>query len=198
VGDLTLDDSVAAMAERILDSAPGRFGLCGLSLGGYVAFEIMRRAPERVERLALMSTSARPDTTERAVQRSRSVEAARIGTFKGVTPRYLPGIVHPAHAADPGIADTVLQMTERVGRMAFERQQWAALSRPDSREILPMIDCPTLVVGGREDRVAPPILQEEIAAGIAGARLCILGTCGHLAPLEQPAEVNRLLQEWLS
>lgn len=197
VADLMQDDTVEAMAERILADAPACFAVCGLSLGGYVAFELVRRARERVTHLALMNTSARPDTEDRSAQRERSVRAARIGAFKGVTPRFLPTILHPDHAADPAMAEIVLEMTERVGRVAFERQQNAAILRPDCRPLLPVIGCPTLVVGGRQDRVAPPDLQLEIAAGIANARLEILELCGHLAPIEQPETVNRLMRAWL-
>jgi pimeloyl-ACP methyl ester carboxylesterase len=185
------------MAERVLASAPPRFALAGLSLGGYVAFEILRRAPARVARLALMNTSSRADAEGQADARARSIRAARIGSFKGVTPRFLPTILHPAHAADPALAGIVLAMTERVGRVAFERQQMAALDRTDSRPLLSSIACPTLVVSGLQDRVTPPALQAEIAAGIPGARLETLEFCGHLAPLEQPDAVNRLMRDWL-
>ena len=197
VADLTLDDSVEAMADRVLASAPPNFALAGLSLGGYVAFEIVRRAPERVTHLALMNTSARPDDEARSVARERSVLAAHVGTFKGVTPRFLPSILHPDNAADPAIGPVVLAMTERVGRVAFEHQQMAAITRPDCRPQLSSIRCPTLVVGGLQDRVTPPELQEEIAAGIPGARLELLDRCGHLAPLEQAEAVNRLMRDWL-
>jgi pimeloyl-ACP methyl ester carboxylesterase len=198
IGDLTHDDTVGAAAERILADAPPRFALCGLSLGGYVAFEVIRRAAGRVTHLALMNTSARADAEAQAERRELSVRAARIGAFKGVTPRFLPTIIHPDHAADPVMAEIVLAMTERVGRVAFECQQRAAITRPDSRPLLPLIRCPTLVIGGHDDRVTPPPLQEEIAAGIAGARLEILETCGHLAPIEQANAVNRLMRAWLS
>jgi pimeloyl-ACP methyl ester carboxylesterase len=197
VADLTRDDSVAAMAERALASAPPRFAVCGLSLGGYVAFEMVRRVADRVTHLGLMNTSARADIEEQSERRERSLRAARIGAFKGVTPRFLPTIIHPDHAADPAMAKTVLEMTERVGRIAFEQQQRAAIQRPDSRPLLASIDCPTLVVGGRQDRVTPPALQEEIASGIAGAELELLDVCGHLAPIEQAETVNRLMRDWL-
>ena len=197
IADLTRDDSVGAMAARVLATAPPRFALCGLSLGGYVAFEIVRRAGQRVTHLGLINSSARPDAEEQARKRERSVRAARIGVFKGVTPRFLPTIIHPDHAADPAMAKIVLEMTERVGRVAFEAQQRAALGRPDSRPLLPAIRCPTLVVGGLQDRVTPPALQEEIAAGIAGAQLSLLDCCGHLAPIEQADAVNRLMAAWL-
>jgi len=198
VADLTLDDSVGTMAERVLADAPARFAVCGLSLGGYVAFEILRRAPQRVTNLALMNTSARADEAHQAELRQKRVASARIGTFKGVTPHFLPSIVAPANAATPAIADVVLAMTERVGRVAFERQQRAAVTRPDCRDLLPSITVPTLVIGGLQDRVTPPALQEEIAAKIPGARLMLLDNCGHLAPLEQPQTVSQAMRDWLS
>src|ERR1700760_2388288 len=105
VADLTIDDTVEAMAERVLTDAPPRFAVCGLSLGGYVAFEIVRRAADRVTHLGLMNTSARPDTVDRSAERERSLRAARIGTFKGVTAHFLPSILYPAHAADPKMAE---------------------------------------------------------------------------------------------
>jgi pimeloyl-ACP methyl ester carboxylesterase len=198
VADLTLDDSVGAMAERVLANAPAGFAVCGLSLGGYVAFEIVRREPGRVTHLGLMNSSARADEAHQAELRQRRVTAARIGTFKGVTPHFLPSIISPANAANPAIADVVLAMTERVGRVAFERQQMAAITRPDCRDFLPAIAVPTLVIGGLQDRVTPPALQEEIAAGIPGARLMILENCGHLAPLEQAETVTQAMRDWLS
>jgi len=197
VADLTRDDTVGAMAERVLADAPPRFALAGLSLGGYVAFEIVRRAAGRVTHLCLVNTSARADAEEQARRRERSVRAAQIGTFKGVTPRFLPTILHPDHAADPAMAQIVLEMTERVGRVAFEQQQKAATTRPDCLPLLSSIDCPTLVIGGHDDRVTPPVLQTEIAVGIRDARLEILETCGHLAPIEQAAAVNRLMRAWM-
>jgi pimeloyl-ACP methyl ester carboxylesterase len=197
VADLTLDDTVEAMAARVLADAPARFAVCGLSLGGYVAFEIVRRAAERVTHLGLMNTSARPDTVDRSAERERSVRAARVGTFKGVTAHFLPSILHPAHAADTRMAELVLAMTERVGRVAFEKQQNAAILRPDCRPLLPAIRCPTLVVGGKEDQITPPMLQIEIATDIQDARLEILDPCGHLAPIEQAETVNRLMRAWL-
>ena len=186
-----------AMAARVLDAAPSSFALAGLSLGGYVALDIVRRAPERVSHLALMNTSARPDSQFQSARRERVVDAARIGSFKGVTPRLLPTIVHPDHVGDPAFAAPVLAMTERVGRLAFEKQQHALMMRPDARPVLAGIRCPTLVVGGRADKITPPELQEEIARDIPGAQLEILEVCGHLAPLEQPAAVNRLMRAWL-
>jgi pimeloyl-ACP methyl ester carboxylesterase len=198
VADLTLDPSIAAMAERVLAAAPPRFALAGLSLGGYVAFEIMRAAPQRVTRLALMNTSARPDTGDQAARRRTNLNSLDVGAFKGVTPRLLPSILHPDHVKDTAMAAVVLAMTERVGRVAFELQQAAMLGRADSRPTLATIDCPTLVIGGRADRITPLALQEEIAAGISGAHLEKLEICGHLAAIEQPDTVTALMRTWLA
>ena len=155
VADLTLDGSVAAMAARTLAAAPPRFSLVALSMGGYVAFEIMRQAPERVTRLALLATSAAPDDAARAAERRGAMESLRIGKFMGVTARLLPQLVHPGHVEGP-VGEAVIAMAQRVGRAAFLRQQQAILTRPDSRPTLAAIAVPTIVGVGDGDRLTPP------------------------------------------
>src|SRR6185312_13549218 len=125
VADLTLDSTIEAMADRVLSAAPRRFALSGLSMGGYVAQEILRQAPERVERLALIDTNARADNEEQRKARRDLITLAEIGTFKGVTPRLLPNLVHPTRLSDPAVAGVVMDMAERVGQEAFKRQQEA-------------------------------------------------------------------------
>lgn len=198
VPDLTGQDTIGALAEAVLDHAPPTFALAGLSMGGYVAFEIMRRAPARVTRLCLADTSARPDNEEQRQRRTALVKLARIGKFRGMSPRLLATQIHPDHVDVPSIGGVVLAMTERVGRDAFCRQQSAILSRPDSRPDLASIIVPTLVIVGADDNQTPPDRSQEIAAGIAGARLQELAHCGHLAPLEQPSKVTALMREWLT
>jgi pimeloyl-ACP methyl ester carboxylesterase len=198
VGDLTRADSIAAMAAEVLRTAPPVFALAGFSMGGYVAFEIMRRAPARVSRLALLDTSARPDPPERAQLRRDLIGLAERGDFKGVTPRLLPQWVHPDRMREPEFVATVSAMTLRVGREAFIRQQKAILGRPDSRPGLSRIHVPTLVLCGRQDLATPVEAAREIAADIDGARLVVVETCGHLAPLEQPAAVNAALLDWMA
>ncbi|OYQ34194.1 alpha/beta hydrolase [Niveispirillum lacus] len=198
VPDLTGHERIGDLADSVLDSAPARFALAGLSMGGYVAFEIMRRAPERVTRLCLVDTSARPDTAEQRQRREAMLKLARIGKFRGMSPRLLSTQVHPNHVAVPEIGGVVLAMTERVGRDAFCRQQAAILSRPDSRPDLGGIVVPTLVVVGADDAQTPPDRSQEIAAAIRGAQLHILPHCGHLAPLEQPVMVTARMREWLN
>lgn len=199
VGDLTGAESMAGMAEAVLAAAPPRFALAGLSMGGYVSFEIMRRAPERVVRLALLDTSARPDTPDRIQGRKDLIALAQQGNFKGVTPKLLPSWIHPKRMSDAALVETVTTMTQRVGRDAFIRQQTAIMNRPDSRPGLSrIIRCPTLVLCGREDAATPVELHREIAADIATARLVIVDECGHLSTLERPEAVNRELRRWLS
>lgn len=198
VANLTQDDHVAAMARRVLDHAPERFALAALSMGGYVAFEIMRQAPERVSRLCLIDTSARPDTEEQARRRRGLLALARTGKFKGVTPRLLPQLIHHDRIDEPELANAVMDMAERVGQAAFLRQQSAILARPDSRPTLASIRCPTLAICGEQDQLTPPELSQEIAAGAPNARLELIPDCGHLAPMERPERVTALMREWLA
>jgi len=197
VGDIAGADTLGALAEGVLAQAPPRFALAGLSMGGYVAFEIVRRAADRLIGLALLDTSARPDTPEYAAMRRTLMRQAQIGAFKGVTPRLLPRWVHPAHMKNAALVDAVTTMTQRVGREAFIRQQAAILGRPDSRPDLARIPCPTLVLCGRQDEATPVEVHEEMAASIRGAHLEIVEECGHLAPMEQPAHVTAAMAAWL-
>lgn len=198
VADMTRDDSVSRMAARVLEAAPPRFALAGLSMGGYVAQEIMRQAPERVTRLALLDTSARPDSPEQTARRRGLIDLAEKGEFRGVTPRLLPVFLHPDRLNDKDLTAAVMAMAERVGKDAFLRQQRAIISRPDSRPSLAAIACPTLVLCGRQDQLTPLDLHEEIAAGIRGAQLVVIEECGHLSTMERPWEVSVALRQWLT
>jgi pimeloyl-ACP methyl ester carboxylesterase len=197
VADLTLDDSIDAMARRALASRPGRFALCGLSMGGYVAQAIMRLAPERVTRLCLMDTSARADTEAQSRRRRGLMAMTRGDRFRGVTPRLLPQLLHPMSLANQSLAQDVLDMAERVGRDAFLRQQEAILGRPDSRPDLPRYRLPTVIVVGSDDLVTPPELSREIAGLIPGAGFHIVPQSGHLPAMEQPDKLNEILLHWL-
>ena len=197
VPDLGSDDSVEGMARRALAAAPPRFALAALSMGGYVAHAIMRAAPERVLRLALFDTSARPDTAEQAARRRGLIALAEKGRFKGVTPRLLPLLVHPARLGDKTLTGAVMAMAERIGKEAFLRQQKAVMGRPDSRPHLPRYACPTLVAVGRADALTPVEVNAEMAGLIPGAALVVIEESGHLPPLEQAVATTALLRYWL-
>jgi pimeloyl-ACP methyl ester carboxylesterase len=197
VADLTGDDSIDAMARRVLATAPERFSLCGLSMGGYVALAILGQAPGRVRRLCLMDTSARPDAPEQARRRRALIALAASHRFRGVTSHLLPRLVHPDRLADDAITTAVTGMAERVGRDAFLRQERAILHRPDARPLLGGIGVPTLVAVGSHDALTPLPLAEEMAESIPGAVLRVIPDAGHLPPLETPDAVNELLRAWL-
>ena len=197
VADFTSQDSIAAMAESVLAAMPERFALAALSMGGYVALEIMATAPERVERLALLDTRPATDGEDERKRRRGLIELAQKGQFKGVTPRLLPLFIHQARLDDAALSGTVMAMAEQVGKQAFIRQQQAILGRRDQTATLVTIRVPTLVLCGRQDVLTPLADHQFMAAGIAGARLVVIEDCGHLSTLERPAEVNAALRAWL-
>ncbi len=192
------DDSVRAIAERILSAAPPRFALVGLSMGGYVAFEIMRQAPDRVARLALLDTTARPDGAEQTRRRLDQIKLAGDGQFEDVVDTLFRAWVRPSRQDDAALRQVVRQMAGETGAAAFARQQTAIMTRPDSVPGLAAIGCPTLVLVGEQDQVTPPAHAKEIAGAVPGARLVVLPDCGHLSTLEQPAAVTRALVHWLA
>lgn len=191
------DDSIAAIARRILAEAPPRFALAGHSMGGYIAFEIMRQAAERVTKLALINTQARPDTPEATARRRGQMERARRGELRAVREESFPELVHPSRRDDVEILRLVHAQDEDVGVAAYLRQQTAIIARMDSRPTLATITCPTLVLTGDADNTIPNAFSKEMADCIAGARLVILDRCGHLPQPEQPEATTRALVEWL-
>jgi pimeloyl-ACP methyl ester carboxylesterase len=197
VGDHTRDDSVAAIAQRVLANAPPRFALIGLSMGGYISMEILRQAPERVAKLALLDTTARPDTPEQTAARREMVALSRSGRFGEVFDRQYPILVAPSRQSDEELRHIVRTMAEQVGAEAFERQQTAIIDRPDSRPGLAAIRCPTLMLVGEQDALTPPDRAREISTAIPGSRLVTVPNCGHVSALERPAEVSRALVELL-
>jgi len=197
VGETQIDDNFPGMAERILETAPQHFALAGLSMGGYVCMEIMRQAPERIERLALFDTSGRADTVDQTKRRKALIELATIGKFKGVTPRLLPLLIHKDRQIDKELTDAVIAMAGRVGQAGFLRQQTAIMNRPDRQAEMAMYDLPVMVVCGRQDALTPLDLHEEMAELIPLARLCLIEECGHLSTLEQPHAATALMRDWL-
>jgi len=198
VADLTQDDSFPAMARRLLAEAPTQFALAGLSMGGYVAQEVIRQAPKRVLKLALLDTSARSDTPEQSQRRRDLIMLSERGQFHGVTARLLPNLIHPDRLGDAALVNTIVAMAGAVGRNGFLRQETAILARPDGRTDLARVVAPALVLCGREDLLTPLALHEEMAALIPGATLRVIEHCGHMTTLERPDAVNEAMRAWLT
>ena len=180
-GDLSQDDTLSAMAARVLASAPPRFAVAGVSLGGYVAMEIVRQAPERVTRIALFGTRGSMDGRPRTV-----AGQGMLATAQAADPHLSANVSGPAQA-----------MADRVGPVVFERQQRALLARPDISDAIAAIAVPTLVAVGDRDRICTPDDALALSLRIAGARFHLLRGCGHLAPMERPGEVTAVLRQWL-
>jgi pimeloyl-ACP methyl ester carboxylesterase len=191
------DDNMAVIARRILAEAPPRFALAGHSMGGYIAFEIMRQAPQRVAKLALINTQARPDTPEISERRRSQIARAQAGEFHAILDELFPLFVHPSRRDSAELRKLLHDMGNDIGADAFIRQQNAVIRRADSRSTLAAISCPTLVLSGDEDHTIPNRLSVEIADGIRGAKLTIMADCGHLPQLEQPRATSDALVEWL-
>jgi pimeloyl-ACP methyl ester carboxylesterase len=197
IADHTRDDSMEAIARRILTAAPPRFALAGLSMGGYIAFEIMRQAPERVAKLALLDTGARAEAPEQTERRKVAIALAKGGRYVEVVDLVFPVYVHRKRHSDAALKQIVRNMAEDTGVDAFLRQQQAIIQRRDSRPGLDAIKCPTLVLVGDDDQATPLELSREISAAIAGSRLVVIAESGHLSTLEQPERVTSALVEWL-
>jgi pimeloyl-ACP methyl ester carboxylesterase len=180
-GDLSQDDTLSEMAARVLASAPPRFAVAGVSLGGYVAMEMVRQAPDRIERIALFGTRASMEVRPRTV-----VGQGLLATAPHADPRLTAIVAGPAQA-----------MAERVGQTVFERQQRALLARPGISEAIAAIQVPTLVAVGDRDLICTPDDARALSARIEGSRFHMLRSCGHLAPMERPGEVTALLRQWL-
>jgi pimeloyl-ACP methyl ester carboxylesterase len=197
IADLTGADTIAQLAADTLAAAPeGQFVLVGLSMGGYVALEIMRQAPERVRALVLMSTSAQPETRDATAAREKLIKLADTD-FQAVIETLLTRMAHPDHARKPEVSGMFQSSANGLGKAVFVRQERAIIGRIDSRPVLARIKCPTLVICGREDVITPPAVHEELVAAIPGAKLEIIENCGHLSPLEQPMQVTEILRNWL-
>jgi pimeloyl-ACP methyl ester carboxylesterase len=202
VVDYGLRDSIAAMAQHVLDSAPTpTFALAGHSMGGRVALEVLRLAPERVHHLALLDTGTNPLAGGVAGAKEKAgrkilLEIASQQGMRAMAAQWARPMIHPSRHATP-LFDAVLDMLERSSAEQFAAQINALLKRPDAGPVLPTITCPTLVLTGREDLWSPPEQHELIAAAIKDAQLCIAEQCGHMSTLEQPEVVNAAFEKWL-
>ena len=196
IADVTLDDSVEAMAARVLAAAPPQFSLIALSMGGYVAFEVLRQARERVAALALLDTSAAPDAPGRSAEREAALASLSRGRFAGVTDRLLPRLIDAQYLGGP-VGEDLKAMAQRVGGDAFVRQQTAILNRPDSRPLLGSLDIPVLVAVGDGDVLTPPAESVAMFRALPHPTFHLFHRCGHLPAIEQPDETSAVLRRWL-
>ena len=191
-------DTIEAMAMAVLASAPERFSLAGHAMGGRVALEVLRAAPERVERLALLDSSVHPIRGGEGERRKPLIDLAQRDGMEALARAWLPRIVRPACLEDLALMDGLTKMMCRLTPETYIREASALLNRPDARTVLPMIKCPTLILTGRDDPLSPPGPNEELAAQIPNARLVILDNCSHFPTLEAPQATTAALRQWLS
>ena len=197
VPDLTQGESLRALAEHVLAIAEPTFALAGFSMGGYVAQEIARIAPERIERLALIDTAIRADTPERAAQR-RAVNAAaeRPGAFLGIADRLMASYVDPSRLDDKDLTGRIQLMTQRLGREVFLRQN--SLAREDGAAALRALRAPVVIICGEHDQITPLAGQHEMARAIGCTHMVVIPNAGHMTPMEAPDAVNAALRRWLA
>ena len=196
VSDLTRGESIRELAEQVLADAEPTFALAGFSMGGYVAQEIARIAPERIERLALIDTAIRVDTPERAAQR-RAVNAAaeHPGAFLGIADRLMASYVDASRLDDKDLTGRIQAMTQRLGREVFVRQN--SLPREDGEAALRALRRPIVIICGQNDAITPLAGQREMAAAIGCSHLVVIPDAGHMTPMEAPGAVNGALRYWL-
>jgi len=190
-------DTLGAMAEEVLANTPERFTLLGLSLGGYVAFEVIRRQRHRLQRLALLDTTAAADSPAREAGRRADIAKVREGGIEALIPDLPSRWLLPAHARRPALVSLMAEMARSVGARGQINQQTAMLGRPDSHQDLAKVSVATLVMCGQQDPVTPVADHRAMAACVPGSRLAFIEDCGHLSAIEQPEAVNRVLADWL-
>lgn len=188
---------MSTIARRILAEAPLRFALAGHSMGGYIILEMYRQAPERIGRLALLNTSARPEAPEVSEKRRAMIAEVKWGGYRAVINGLFANFVHPSRAADAGLKQIVLDMADDVGPDAFVWQLEAITGRIDSRPTLATIKCPTLVLTCDTDNMVPQDASVEMASAIPGAKFVKIADCGHLPQLEKPEALSEALLDWL-
>jgi len=195
VADFSEDDAIEEMARRLLDDAPARFYLAGLSMGGIVAFEAWRQAADRIAGLALLNTTPFADSPARHDARMSQMHRVRQGQLKTVVmEEWKPNYLAKPHKRDQALLDKIYAMADALGPEVFVNQTKAVMARADSTSTLSSVTCPTLIIAGEEDEVCPPELHETIHEGIHGSTYCIIKLCGHLSTMESPAQVTKLMQ----
>ncbi len=191
-------DSIGAMAQSVLDAIPRQFVLITHGMGGFVAFEMLRRTPERITKLVLMSALAPADTPKQTARREGYLRLVEQGKFDGIIEERIPMLVHPSRIGDEALTAILRRMARDTGPDVFQRQQRAIMSRSDSRSSLSAIACPTILVFGRQDGITTLDHQNEMRDAIPDVRLEILEDCGHMVTLEKPREVNEVLPAFLA
>lgn len=195
--DISQDDSIGGMAERLLGSMPARFDLVGFAMGGFVAFEVLRRAPARVRSLVLMSTLAEADTEVQRERRSGYSKLVEAGNFDAVVEQRIPILLGERAQRDAATVAAIKAMAEATGAAVFLRQQTAILDRADSRPSLSAIGCPALVLRGEADAITSQDHHNMMASTIARATSLRVADCGHAIPLEAPDYLAQTLIDWL-
>jgi len=190
-------DTIPAMVGAFLQDAPEKFNLAGLSLGGYIALEVMRQAGERVEKLILLDTNARADREPQIEVRRAAITQAETDGVQAFCKEITQHLIHPDRMADKDLGERILDMAEDIGLEGFKNQQLAMISRPDFRDFLPEITCPTLIICGQQDVMTPPKVHQEMADLIPGSQFNLIDNCGHLSTMEQPLMVSRLMRMFL-
>ncbi|MED3984996.1 alpha/beta hydrolase [Peribacillus simplex] len=199
VCDVSKADTIEGIAKSVLEEAPDKFALAGLSLGGIISLEIMSLAPERVMKLALLDTNPNPPTLEQIEGWERFIDMANNGQFLDITINHLlPVLIHPVRRNDESLVSKIIDMAEKIGIEGYINQLKAVMTRSDQRPILPAIACPTMILIGRDDRVCPLHMSEFLSENIPTSSLEIISHSGHLSPLEQPEKVSAALRKWLS
>jgi len=195
-------DSLPAMADHVLQVAPSRFAVAGHSMGGRVAFEVYRQAPERVTHLALFDTNYVPlppgEAGENEARGRRDLlDLARAQGMRAMSKKWLEGMIPPYRQKDAALVEDIVSMFERKSPEHFEKQMRALLNRPDAEPVLSTIRCPALVLTGMDDAWSPPKRHQEMAAAIPASTLVLVENCGHMSTMERPDEVSRAMREWL-
>lgn len=201
IADMTIpplveSDEISAQARHVLENTPENFALAGFSMGGYVALEMLRQAPERITRLALLDTTSRLDTPEKTAGRQQAIQRCEDGRFQDVIRDMLAVLLHPSRQTSP-LADFVTGMADRVGSDCFVRRHKTIMSRQSCVESLQSCKVPVRVICGRQDAMTSVEEHKELAALVPDARLSIIEECGHMTPIETPHATSALLRDWL-
>ncbi|MEO9803138.1 MAG: alpha/beta hydrolase [Reichenbachiella sp.] len=198
VVDSSSRDTLHDQAKAILEQVPGKFILMGLSYGAIIAFEIIRQASNRLEKLIILNSNYKIPSDQTRANFARFEEMTRKGRFQDITSDYLlPLMLYPSHSKIESLSNEVIKMADSVGVEGFRNQMKAQLSRPDSSQTLKEVVCPTLIIAGAQDKVCPVAWHQEMHEMIPGSKLEIIEQCGHLSTMERPEKINQTITNWI-